>query len=113
MKKKQSKTYFSFAYEKDLNEAYAFYCARYRDISYKEFMNLGITEFTRKFTIPENEPLYKIIKSRTIDLGTIKDKNEKRYWQSLKKINAIPSEYLSTNEIMLDLEKFAKEKKGI
>ena len=76
-------------------------------------MNLGITEFTRKFTIPENEPLYKIIKSRTIDLGTIKDKNEKRYWQSLKKINAIPSEYLSTNEIMLDLEKFAKEKKGI
>ena len=113
MKKKQSKTYFSFAYEKDLNEAYAFYCARYRDISYKEFMNLGITEFTRKFTIPENEPLYKIIKSRTIDLSTIKDKNEKRYWQSLKRINAIPSEYLSTNEIMLDLEKFAKEKKGI
>ena len=80
-------------------------------MSYKEFLDLGITEFMRKFSIPETEPLYKIIKSRVIDLGTIKDKGEKKYWQSLKRSNAIPNEYLSNNEIMLDLEKFTKEKK--
>lgn len=74
---------------------------------------MGITEFSRKFTIPESEPLYKIIKSRTIDLGTIKDKEEKKYWRELKRINAIPEEYLSTEEVMIDLTKFTKEKKGI
>jgi hypothetical protein len=74
---------------------------------------MGITEFTRKFTIPENEPLYKIIKSRTINLGTIKDKNEKKYWQQLKNLNRIPQEYLRTEEIMLNLKNFTKEKKGI
>ena len=82
-------------------------------MTFKEFLNMGITEFTRKFSIPENEPLYKIIKSRTIDLGTIKDKNEKKYWRDLKRINAIPDDYLSSEEIMVDLTKFTKEKKGI
>lgn len=82
-------------------------------MTFKEFLNMGITEFTRKFSIPENEPLYKIIKSRTIDLGTIKDKNEKKYWRDLKRINAIPSDYLSNEEVMVDLTKFTKEKKGI
>lgn len=76
-------------------------------------MNLGITEFQRKFSLPETEPLYKIIKSRTINLGKIKDKNEKKYWQELKRINRIPDEYLSTQEIMLDLKNFTKENKGI
>lgn len=82
-------------------------------MTFKEFLNIGITEFTRKFTIPETEPLYKIIKSRTIDLGTIKDKEEKKYWRSLKRINKIPQEYLSNEEIMLELKNFTKEKKGI
>lgn len=113
MEKKQSKTYFCFGYPNDLNEAYAFYCARYGNMTYKEFLDMGITEFTRKFTIPENEPLYKIIKSRTINLGTIKDKNEKKYWQQLKNLNRIPQEYLKTEEIMLNLKNFTKEKKGI
>lgn len=113
MEKKQSKTYFCFGYPNDLNEAYAFYCARYGNMTYKEFLDMGITEFTRKFTIPENEPLYKIIKSRTINLGTIKDKNEKKYWQQLKNLNRIPQEYLRTEEIMLNLKNFTKEKKGI
>lgn len=113
VKNKTHKTYFCFAYPSDLNEAYAFYCARYKDISYKEFMNIGITEFQRKFSLPETEPLYKIIKSRTINLGKIKDKNEKKYWQELKRINRIPDEYLSTQELMLDLKNFTKEKKGI
>lgn len=76
-------------------------------------MDMGITEFQRKFSLPETEPLYKIIKSRAINLGKIKDKNEKKYWQELKKINKIPDEYLSTQEIMLDLKNFTKENKGI
>ena len=66
----------------------------------------------RKFSsIPESEPLFTILKSRTIDTGKIKDKEEKKYWNKLKRINRIPSEYISTREIMLDLKKFAKEKK--
>ena len=76
-------------------------------------MNLGITEFQRKFSLPETEPLYKIIKSRAINLGKIKDKNEKKYWQELKRINRIPDEYLSTQELMLDLKNFTKENKII
>ena len=64
----------------------------------------------RKFeSIPESEPLYTIIKSRTIDIDKIKDKEERKYWRNLKKINAIPSEYISTKEIMLDLSKHVKE----
>lgn len=76
-------------------------------------MDIGITEFQRKFSLPETEPLYKIIKSRTINLGKIKDKNEKKYWQELKRINRIPDEYLSTQELMLDLKNFTKENKII
>ena len=60
----------------------------------------------RKFSsIPENEPLYKILKSRTIDIGKIKDKNEKKYWNELKRINKIPEEYIPIDEIMSDLER--------
>lgn len=95
-----------------MDQAYAFYCARYENISFKEFLNLGLTDFSKKFaSIPESEPLFTIIKSRTIDTSKIKDKEEKKYWNKLKRINAIPSEYLSTDEIMIDLTKFAKEKK--
>lgn len=95
-----------------MDQAYAFYCARYENITFDEFLNLGITEFSKKFaSIPENEPLYTILKSRTIDTSKIKDKEEKKYWNKLKRINQIPSEYISTREIMLDLKNFAKEKK--
>lgn len=93
-----------------MNQAYSFYCARYRDLTYKEFLELGITDFMRKFeSIPESEPLYTILKSRTIDTNTIKDKDERKYWNKLKRINAIPSEYISTNEIILNLDKMSKE----
>ena len=110
--KKSNKTYFCFAYPSDLDNAYAFYCARYENISFEEFLKLGITDFTRKFSsIPESEPLYTIIKSRTIDTNKIKDKEERRYWNKLKRLNAIPSEYISTREIMLDLTKMSKEYK--
>lgn len=103
---KNNKTYFSFAYPRDLDQAYAFYCARYENITFKEFLNLGISDFMRKFSsIPENEPLYKILKSRTIDIGKIKDKNEKKYWSELKRLNKIPEEYIPIDEIMIDLER--------
>lgn len=50
-------------------------------------------------SIPESEPLYKIIKSRTISLVKIKDKSERKYWAELKKINKIPAIYLSLKEL--------------
>ena len=103
---RNNKTYFSFAYPRDLDQAYAFYCARYENITFKEFLSLGISDFMRKFSsIPENEPLYKILKSRTIDIGKIKDKNEKKYWSELKRIKKIPEEYIPIDEIMSDLER--------
>lgn len=95
-----------------MDQAYAFYCARYENITFKEFRELPLTDFLRKFSsIPESEPLHTIIKSRTIDTSKIKDKEEKKYWNKLKRINQIPSEYLSINEIMQELNKFVKEKK--
>lgn len=63
-------------------------------------MNLGITDVRRKLkSIPENEPLYTIIKSRTIDIGKIKDKEERKYWENLKRINKIPDIYISNEEL--------------
>ena len=70
-----NKKIFCFAYQDDLDQAYAFYCSRYENISWESFMNLGFFEFKKKLgSIPKNEPLYDIIKSRTIELGKIKDK---------------------------------------
>lgn len=81
-------------------------------MTFKEFLQLGVTDFMRKFqSIPEGEPLYTIIKSRTINTSEIKDKEEKKYWNKLKRINEIPSEYISTYEIFNELQKFAKENK--
>lgn len=50
-------------------------------------------------SIPESEPLYKIIQSRTIDISKIKDKEERKYWREQKRINKIPEIYLSNREI--------------
>lgn len=50
-------------------------------------------------SIPESEPLYKIIQSRTIDIAKIKDKEERKYWREQKRINKIPDIYLSNREI--------------
>jgi hypothetical protein len=55
-------------------------------------------------SIPKEEPLYEIIKSRAIDLGKIKDKGERKYWRELKRINAIPDIYLSMEEITQELK---------
>ena len=60
-------------------------------------------------SVPESEPLHTILKSRTINLSKIKDKEERKYWSELKRLNKIPDEYISTQEIMLDLSKISKE----
>ena len=77
-------------------------------------MQLGFFEVRKKMgSIPESEPLYKIIKSRTIDIAKIKDKEERKYWQELKRINQIPQIYLPLNEIDKNLHDFINKKKGI
>lgn len=110
----QHKTIFSWAYPDDIDQAYAFYCARYENISWEEFLKLGFFEVKKKMgSIPEDEPLFKIIKSRTINISKIKDKEEKKYWQELKRINEIPQIYLPISEIDQRLNEFIKKKKGL
>ena len=63
----------------DINDIYAFWCARYTNISYEDFMKIKKSEFNRKIgSIPKNEPLYEIIQSRVINLGKIKNKEERK-----------------------------------
>lgn len=77
-------------------------------------MQLGFFEVKKKMgSIPKSEPLYDIIKSRTINTAKIKNKEERKYWQDMKKINKIPEIYLPTSEINKRLEQFIKSKKGI
>ena len=77
-------------------------------------MNLGINEFMMKLSsIPESEPLYKIIKSRTIDAGKIKDKEERKYWLELKRINKIPDIYLSNDELDYKMKEYLKKGNGV
>ena len=64
-------------------------------------------------SIPESEPLYKILKSRAINPGKIKDKEERKYWQELKRINEIPQIYLPIEEIDKRLHDFISQKKGL
>lgn len=74
-------------------------------MTFNEFLQLPLSEFNMKFnSIPENEPLYKIIQSRTIDIAKIKDKEERRYWREQKRINKIPDIYLSNREIEQELK---------
>lgn len=84
-------------------------------MSFNEFLNIGITEFNRKLSsIPKSEPLFEIIQSRVINTSKIKDKEERKKWQKLKKINKIPQIYLSSNEIYSNLkEEIGNGIKGI
>lgn len=69
-------------------------------MSFNDFLHMGIKEFNRKLgSVPESEPLFKIIKSRTIKVSSIKNKEERKYWQRLKRANKIPQLYLSIEEI--------------
>lgn len=93
--KKSHGLQFCFAYYRDLEDAYAFYCARYENISYTQFLELGLEELLMKISsIPENEPLYKIMRSRVINVAGIKDKEERKYWSRLKSENRIPDIYI-------------------
>lgn len=84
----------------DIGNIYAFYCSRYENISFKEFMKIGYDEFNMKInSIPENEPLHLIFKSRAIKLSNIKDKEERKYWRELKRANKIPDIYLTPQEL--------------
>ena len=93
----------------DIDNIYSFFCARYGNITYKDLMDMGYEEFTAKLnSIPEDEPLYKIFKARTIDIKTIKEKSEQKYWQELKQVNRIPDIYKSNNEIHNELNNIVK-----
>lgn len=105
---KKSKTIINFDY--DFNQIYAFYCSRYKDMTIEEFKSLGMVETQIKLnSIPESEPLFTIIKSRTINIASIKDKEERKYWRELKHINKIPDIYISTSEIYDNLKSQVKE----
>lgn len=106
--------YICFGYPSDLEQMYAFYCARYENISFKEFMKLGIEQFSMKLnSIPNNEPLYEIIKSRTIDLSKIKNKDERNHWKELKRLNKIPDVYKSNEEIEMEMKEQLKNYEGV
>ena len=77
--------------------------------SYEEFLKLGYEEFSMKLnSLPETEPLFKIIKSRAINVNKIKDKDERRYWRELKKINKIPDIYKSNDELDIEMKSALK-----
>lgn len=97
---KLKETILCYAYDRDLVQIYDFYCARYENITYKQFLDLGINEIQRKIaSIPESEPLFTILKSRVINLSQIKDKNERAHWRKLKHENRIPDIYLPSQEL--------------
>ena len=59
----------------DLKQIYPFYVRNYENITFDELLTLGYEDFVMKLnSIPKDEPLYEIIKSRAINLETIKDK---------------------------------------
>ena len=63
-----------------MKDIYPFICRNYGNISYKELMNMGYEEFMMKLgSIPESEPLFTIYKSRSVNIGKIKDKLPLRY----------------------------------
>lgn len=74
-------------------------------------MNLGYEEFLIKISsIPESEPIYTIIKSRTIDTKKIKNKEDRKYWEEQKRNNKIPDIYLPTEELKRELREKVKER---
>ena len=97
-----------------MKDIYPFICRNYGNITYKELMNMGYEEFMMKLgSIPESEPLFTIYKSRSINIGKIKDKDEKKYWRELKRINKIPDIYKTTEEINFQLKNDINEIGGI
>jgi len=78
----------------DNTKIYPFWCSRYENIKYEEYLKIGYEEFMMKLnSVPKDEPLYEMFKARAININKIKDKEEKKYWRELKKAYAIPDEY--------------------
>lgn len=103
---KLSDTVLCYAYDKDLVQVYDFYCARYENITFEEFLNKGITEVQMKIaSIPESEPLFTILKSRIVNLAKIKDKYERKHWRELKEANKIPDIYIPNQELDINLNR--------
>lgn len=103
---KTNKTILCYGYDKDLVQIYDFYCARYKNISYNEFLDIGITEIQMKLSsIPETEPLYTIIKSRIVNPNKIKNKEERNHWKELKESNKIPDIYIPNDELEITINK--------
>lgn len=59
-------------------------------------------------SIPEDEPLFTIIKSRVVNTGKIKDKGERKYWEEQRRLNKIPDQYLAKKEINKNIERKIK-----
>jgi hypothetical protein len=101
---KVKETILCFGYLNDLIQVFDFYCARYENLTYKQFLDLGINEIQMKLaSIPESEPLFTILKSRVINLAKIKNKDERSHWRELKKENKIPDIYLPNQELDMNL----------
>lgn len=97
-----------------MNDIYPFICRNYGNITYNELMNMGYEEFSMKLgSIPENEPLFTIYKSRSINIEKIKDKEERKYWRELKRANKIPDIYKTEEEINFQLKNNMHELGGI
>ena len=98
----------------DLLNIYAFFCARYGNITYKELLDMGYEEFSAKLSsIPKDEPLYDVIKSRVIKLDSIKDKEERKYWRDLKQANKIPDIYKSNDMVIGELKNKINGNRGL
>jgi hypothetical protein len=101
---KRTPTILCYAYDKDLIQVYDFYCARYENIRFKDFLDLGISEIQMKIaSVPENEPLFNILKSRVINPAKIKNKDERHHWIKLKEENKIPDIYIPNEELDMNL----------
>lgn len=110
-KKRSNKMILCIPY--DLEQIYSFWCARYENISLSDFLDIRKSEFNMKInSIPESEPLHNIIKSRVINIGKIKDKEERKYWREQRKINKIPDIYLSNEELDEQLKKGIRKNLG-
>lgn len=104
-KPKTRETILCYGYPEDLIQVYDFYCARYENIRYKDFLDLGISEIQMKIaSIPESEPLYNILKSRIINPAKIKNKEERNHWRELKEKNKIPDIYKPSQELDYNLQ---------
>ena len=89
----------------DLKNIYAFFCRNYGNITFNNFLKMGYDEFIIKLnSIPETEPIHLIFKSRAININKIKDKEEKKYWREMKRINAIPDIFKNDEEIQTEIK---------